>query len=172
MPLAGLLDVELRLAEEQRHLLAHGLELVALGEAGHQLVGVLAHRLAALEQAERAVGIGGAGAGGLVEPVLDLADDPCRLAPDEDVAITNIFPSNGSFVKTPFLMRADIVSKENLQSLEMYFNGNLSVRLNLSGASYPFQWYVFDALKSQNTVQFVVRNAKGKEVRKSVILYN
>ncbi|MDP3724964.1 MAG: transglycosylase domain-containing protein [Nanoarchaeota archaeon] len=95
-----------------------------------------------------------------------------KIAPDEDITITNISPSNGSFVKTPFLMRADIVSKENLRSLEMYFNGSLSARVNFSGTTYPFQWFVFDALKSQNTVQFVVKDAKGKEARKSVILYN
>ncbi len=94
------------------------------------------------------------------------------LGVEEDISITNIFPANGSFVKSPFLMRADIVSKENLQSLQFLFNGNLLVTLPLSGTSYAFQWYVFDSLTSQNTARFVVKDARGKEARKSVILYN
>lgn len=106
------------------------------------------------------------------QPIPEGAIVERKVVPDEDISITNISPSNGSFVKTPLLMRADIVAKEDLQSLEMYFNGALSARLTLSGNSYAFQWFVFDALKSQNTVQFIVKDVRGREARKSVILYN
>ena len=106
------------------------------------------------------------------KPIPDGAVAERKVVPDEDISITNISPSNGSFIKTPFLVRADIVAKENLQSLEVYFNDVLSARLNLSGTSYAFQWFMFDSLKSQNTVQFFVKDARGREARKSVILYN
>lgn len=105
-------------------------------------------------------------------PIPEGATVELKIVPDEDVSITNIFPSNGSVVRAPFLVRADIVAKDGLQNLQMYFNGNLSAGLNLSGTSYAFQWFVFDALKPQNTIEFVIKDARGREARKSVIVYN
>ncbi|MAF79961.1 hypothetical protein CL629_02690 [bacterium] len=91
---------------------------------------------------------------------------------DEAISITNISPLNGSFVKTPFLMKANVVSKENLSSLEMRFNGKLLTRIPLSGKTFSFQWFVFDALESQNVVQIHVVDEKGSAKKTNVILYN
>lgn len=106
------------------------------------------------------------------KPIPQGAEEKRAIQTEEDISIVDISPSNGSFVKTPFLFKAQIAAKENLKSLELEFNGKLLTRQPLSGKIFSFQWFVFDALQSQNVLQITAQDEKGKIKKVNVILYN
>jgi membrane peptidoglycan carboxypeptidase len=93
------------------------------------------------------------------------------LVPTQDVTIANLSPGNGAFVKAPFMVSADIVSKEDLKSITMYFNGKLIITLPATGKAHTFRWFVFEPLKTQNALEVIVTNVKGAEVRASSVVY-
>ena len=105
-------------------------------------------------------------------PVPEGAREERRARIDEDISISNLLPSNGTYIKTPFMVSADIQAKEDLKEVELSFNGKSLTKLPVEGKSFPLRWFVFEPPSSQNTIQITVTDMKGRKERKSVVLYN
>ncbi len=88
------------------------------------------------------------------------------------VTIQNITPSNGSFVTSPFLVRADIRSGSPLQTVGIYINGVPATLFEeISQESYRFEYQATQALGPQNTIEIRAVTSDGKSGSSKIIVY-
>ncbi len=80
-------------------------------------------------------------------------------------------PRSGSYVANPFLVQVDINSLTSLSELELYFNNKPLQKLNISGNTYSYIYYLNQPLSSQNSIELRVTNQEGIQKRKSLIVF-
>lgn len=90
----------------------------------------------------------------------------------KNISINGFGPANGSFVKSPFLVYADIIAKNNLSNVELYFNGKLVANQPAVGTNFKFSWFVFNQILSQNNIELRAYDILGNVEKESVVVYN
>src|SRR3989344_1223781 len=95
------------------------------------------------------------------------------LAPvfSETIDVMNVLPKNGSFVSSPFLVSADVVSEKDIKTVQLYVNDKLVSNVSPQGTSYPFRWYVFDQLQEENKIFLKVFDKDGGVRQSDWIVY-
>lgn len=83
-----------------------------------------------------------------------------------------ISPSNGSFIKNPLVIVANIKSSANIKSLEIYFNDKLIDQQFNSGKEFTYaKNFNLTNIDLQNTMKIVLTDELNNETSKDLILY-
>ncbi len=88
-----------------------------------------------------------------------------------DVKIINFSPKNGSFVKQPLFIKANIASKKGLKRIELYFNNKLVNSLKVSGNNYNYFYYLLQPINNQNIITLKAFNIKGESLEKTIVVF-
>ncbi|MFA5870535.1 MAG: transglycosylase domain-containing protein [Candidatus Paceibacterota bacterium] len=88
------------------------------------------------------------------------------------IGVSYIEPKTGSFLRSPFTIRAKIVSPSiELQQVELYVNKNKIQSFPVSGNAYVFSYNYSAPLETQNTFEIRAKNISGNEASASTIIY-
>ncbi len=88
------------------------------------------------------------------------------------VVIQNASPSNGSFVASPFPVRADILSGSPIQTVGVYINGiPVTIFDGISQTSFRLEYQATQNLDPQNTIEIRVVTSDGKSGSLKMIVY-
>lgn len=85
--------------------------------------------------------------------------------------ITNINPSNGAYIQSPFTLKATVTSGVGLKRIEIFINGRLIQMNDVSGTSYQISPVIYETLNPQNIVELRVFDQMNRETRVPIILY-
>lgn len=87
------------------------------------------------------------------------------------LSITELSPSSGSFVSTPFLIRATIRADRGLKRVELYINHRMINGFDVSHSVYYYR-YQYDApLSPQNLFELKAIDTSGASTSASFIIY-
>lgn len=89
---------------------------------------------------------------------------------NNDIIINFSQPRSGEFVSPPFSIKADIQSRQKLDSIELYVNQMLFDRKKITGTYYRYDYPIFSA-NSQNFIELKVYDEKGGYNKKSLIVF-
>jgi len=88
------------------------------------------------------------------------------------IGISYIEPKTGSFLRSPFTVRAKILSPNiELQQVELYINKVKIQSFTISGNAYLFSYNYSAPLETQNTFEIKAKNISGNETSISTIIY-
>ena len=88
------------------------------------------------------------------------------------LSIEALSPKNGEFVKAPVAVQADIKSSKGLSKIELYFNRRLVNSFDLFGQNlYRYQYFLTDAIDSQNLIEIKVFDREGVQKQETVIVF-
>ncbi|MDP2705594.1 MAG: PBP1A family penicillin-binding protein, partial [bacterium] len=89
---------------------------------------------------------------------------------NNDIIINFSQPRSGEFISPPFSVKAEIQSRQKLDSLELYVNQMLFDRKKITGTYYHYDYPIFSA-NSQNFIELKVYDERGSYNKKSLIVF-
>ncbi|MEK7464356.1 MAG: transglycosylase domain-containing protein [Patescibacteria group bacterium] len=89
-----------------------------------------------------------------------------------NVSVVNFYPSNGSFVNNPFLIKAEVRSGSSLQKIDVYFNKSFVASFSPAGNYYSLQQNINHPLLPQNLIEIKIKDVFGKESLVSSIVFH
>jgi membrane peptidoglycan carboxypeptidase len=81
---------------------------------------------------------------------------PLENLSGDEIRIINVTPNNNDVRTGPFVVRATILSGNELQRIEFYQNGFLRNAINVSGKKFDYQYYFSDKLEKKNDFELRV----------------
>lgn len=81
---------------------------------------------------------------------------PSEVLREDEIRIINVTPNNNDIRTGPFVVRATILSGNELQRIEFYQNGFLRNAINVSGKKFDYQYYFSDKLEKKNDFELRV----------------
>lgn len=84
----------------------------------------------------------------------------------DGISIDGVLPLDGSFVQSPFRVRASVISREELKTITLYLNEVLVAHLPVGSKAHNFSWQLYNELKGENVLELIVTDQAGREKRR------